>query len=549
MSEKLAKALSDHIGTTHTVEIHPHMDHLYRVKDHLKEKGGSGHISAMKKMGLSPDVLASIPRDGKGKVTADGIDKHIESLPKKKVDLSVLPDFTEQQKHRKNPTFAVSMSMPKDEVDKMSDKTKDLWGRIKTNQHSIGQDGELDAQGRRNSSDEEGATPYPDRVGWVRVDPHHNKEGEAKEHDHWHMNEIQSDFQNPKKIKYRLGNDAPVEDHPKYDQTLQDEEAAAAEDKDHPLAQRYKENESSNFNVDRSREIAKRDHVENVLRKKDPSYFQHGTPEEQEELLNHISLGHDDPQHALHSALNQLGRKLGVESTSIDMPKDQGNKSALQSTTGPNRPAFQFNEQQYRNHHINSGNMSSQEQKDSTWGEGGGEDLMKEHRDDPDFSSAVGKLGGMDKLKEFAGIAHQQTHGGHFEGEHGDWTDVGEDGPSVPNHHKLNDDEKNALSSFLLEYHGKVQDAVPESSLNEERTRQEAAHNERYPIEEEKKRDLPVHQINTYKKRPKKLGFKPTDKDALLGQDSRDNKTQVQFSKLHKNIRDIRALLKKIKEQ
>ena len=58
--------------------------------------------------------------------------------------------------------------------------------------------------------------------------------------------------------------------------------------------------------------------------------------------------------------------------------------------------------------------------------------------------------------------------------------------------------------------------------------------------------DLPVHQVNTYDKRPDKLGFNPISKELVLGEDPYDPYSHVQFNLLYKKLREIQELLRKI---
>jgi hypothetical protein len=563
ISEILAKAVHDEEGNTHTVEIHPHIDHLYRVKNMIKENDGDVHISKIKKMGLSPKILDDIPRNNKGRVKTEDIDKHIESLPKTKVNVKVVPysGFAGEQKHRMgNDQYTLVATMHPEEKEKMNPTLQAMWNKAKYKQHRVDPD--------------HGSISRSDQIGWVRVDPHHNKEGDQKPHNHWHLDEIQSDFQTPNKVRnavssYVFGGENPnayAQTHPEYYNVSDELQQAAMDDPDHPLAQAW-ENMSDEDKDDPNNEEAHdilQDHVAQAIKERYPEHFQDAETNHAA-LLNHLSMGHDDPQHALHSIANQMGRKLGVESTSMDMPDDQATKSVLRTGVRgePRRRTWfpPFNENSFRDNHIDSGLMSSDETKDKVW-EDHSKDIVKGLSQDEDFRSAVDKIGGLNSLRDFAETAHHQTSGDLFHGEAGDWKNNTE---HVKHLHesfdKLDEEEKNMLSTFLMQYHSKVRDAVPEEHIDRARNshnevmQQEA--DEQYEREMEEfrasggqgvKEKPPVHQINTYKKRPKKLGMKPVDKKELLGDVGPQEKAkEVQYSKLYKNLKAIRDLLKEMK--
>jgi hypothetical protein len=487
--EELIKALKDEVGKTHTVEVHPDIDHMYRAKSFIKDSGKDAiHISGFKKSGISPNIVDKLPRDNKGYVSPDMIDSHIAGLPKHKVDVDVLPYNRGEQTHRTNPEFVLSVRMHPEEKAKLASDKRDLaaWDHMKNTQH--------DWSASHDSK-------YKDQMGWVRVDPHKNTPEGAVLHDHWHLDEIQSDFQNKKKIKSRLP-----------------------------------------YTID----------------------------EDIEKMHNHLSHGHDDPQHMLHSVANALGRRLGVQSTSMDMPDDQAKKSVLRGygdfARGDEQGRVWVDAPQHRqahgwnrmtDRHIN-GEGVPEEHKAAVWGKYG-QRLADEHMaEDPDFKSAADKLGS-DKLKEFAELAHNRTRGFMFSGEGDDGWDKahetksrGDEKISTELADKLkgmSGDEKNALSQFMLKHSGNIQSHVAEMNGWGDRPGDDDPRgwwsDEGTPQEKKKKEPLPVHQINTYGKRPKKLGMEPVNKEDILGHDPNDKAEQIQYSKLHKKLEQIRETFKK----
>jgi hypothetical protein len=59
---------------------------------------------------------------------------------------------------------------------------------------------------------------------------------------------------------------------------------------------------------------------------------------------------------------------------------------------------------------------------------------------------------------------------------------------------------------------------------------------------------LPIHQIDTYHKRPRKLGMQQVDKDKILGEDNDDSAQKVQYMNLHKRLKFFLEQLKKNKD-
>lgn len=465
---RLMKALSDEAGNTHTVEVHPDIDHLYRVKNMIQMSGKPDmHVNNIKKAGVAPALIDKIPRDSKGRISPEMIDKHIEGLPKQKVQATVMPYQSGDQKHRDTPQYIISAQMHPDQLAKLSDKEKEIWNHIKTQQHEWGGP-------RYNKKNLENI----DQVGWVRVDPTKtDSSGAIVPHDHWHMDEIQSDFQNYDKMKER----------------------AAPDESD----------------------------------------------ENRESLREKLSHGHADPQHMLHSVANALGRKLGVKSTSLDMPDDQAKQAHLQNhelvyPTNDKISTYQWNQQanNAKNQHL-----STPEDRSHVWEKYAKPKIDEHMKEEPDFKSAAEKLGPAN-MKEFAELANDHEHGFMFDGVHGGERDdlaswispnISENQINVSEElakkmRLLSGDEQNALSTFLNQHHGNLQEHV--ADRRNMGARPAPNFNPRAPIRVEKEK--PIHHIDTYEKRPKKLGMKPVDKDTVLGSDSEDPYKQIQYSELYK---------------
>ena len=541
--ELLMKAIHEEEGNVHTVEVHPDIDHLYHMKSIINDSNKPNmHINEFKKMGISPKIIDKLPQDEKGRVTPEAIDEHIAGLPKQKVNIHVLPYNSIQQKHRvDSPEHVLSVNLHPEEKAKMDEKQQALWNTIKDRQHNWWGD-------EANNSNN-------DQIGWVRIDGNKAKDGDYEPHDHWHLDEIQSDFQNPKKISFASRKD---------------------------------------------------------------------TDETQTKLLETLSHGHEDPQHMLHSAVNALGRKLGVKSTSMDTPEDQARKSVLNQPVPPPAAIEPFREQIWQNSvkrpnvEYQSGwdheaeqhaRNSSNEERDAHW-QNNRDKLLKEHIDEqPEMEDAIKNIGGMDNLKTLAQntIGHDEgwAHKGSSSDEWGKNEDEYSEDDDAPYRQmpkdlsdklkKLPDEQRDTISSFLLKHRGAFkkdlasQKGMPERPDNtnpftdeyrpatQQDRDEHAARVERYnkDLEEynknkDKKRELPVHQINTYNKRPKKLGFKTVDKNDVLGEDENSGNVemdndidefaddpvmgqdgdaaQVQYSRLHKNLQKLYYFSKELKK-
>ena len=452
----------------HTVEIHPHIDHLYNIKGHIEQSGkGKLKVQHLKQAGFSKDHLnkLKVPRDADGWITPEAIDKHIESLPKQKVNITVVPYDMSAQQHRKGQQHVVSVKLHDDTLKNMSSNLRDSLQSIMDNQHHF--DGTTDT-----------GHSHPNQAGWARIDP--------KGH-HWHVDEIQSDFNNHDKIKTAIDKANRDKKVDMYYDSVMEQLAESAEDKG----------------------ILHDDYVEANYRHYMDKYIEDRTTDEErqihdsigKELHEHLSHGHDDPQHAIHSAMNQLARKHNVQSISMDMPNDQ----AVQSGLG-----------------------------------------------NPHLKSAVDKVGGPKAIQKF------------FENSHYTRDDWFEQIWSEFNMNKLSKPEQQALQGrlehHLAQMHGddhiidRYSDNYGDWSEDDSIRRKFEA--EAVGVAEDQMdtfntavrgsgEDLPVHQINTYNKRPKKLGMKPHDKNEVLGEDPDDDQEEVQYHKLHKTLLRLREALKK----
>lgn len=443
----------------HTVEVHPHVDHLYNIKGQIQESGKDKlKVAHLKQAGFDKKFLNQhVPKDAKGWVSADMIDKHIEGLPRQKVNIKVAPYGMQAQQHRPGEQQVISVHLHDDTINNMSDNVKNHWDNIYGNQHNLfNYDGyeydNPDVKGDAMDND------MSTQVGWARIDP--------KGH-HWHVDEIQSDFNHPNKLIN--GNRSSWRDEQEGEYDFDTESGEIIPNSKYHERIRTTENEIKN------------------------------TKSELHGILSH---GHDDPQHMIHSAVNQLARKYNVQSMSMDTPKDQARQSGIAL---PDK---------------DGGNI---------------------------ITNAIGKVGidNMKALAEAMHFSHQDDWDTHFD-EHTDKAD-------------LTDDQKTALKGWVdhniglgmteFDHAAHEKDADSYEQQRQEESDQMAEDIETDYILRQERKDksspLPVHQINTYNKRPKKLGMKLKDKDKVLGEHPHDKTEQVQYHKLHKTLLRLREALKK----
>lgn len=449
---------------SHEVEIHPDMDHLYNIKGMIKESGKDHlKIGHLRQRGVDEGTLKKLPRDSTGKVTAEGIDKHIESLPKHKVRLDVGKYNMGMQQHNENPQMAISVHMADDHYDSMKPDTKNLHDNIHSMQHDVHENGNTHRQ-----------------VGWGRVD--------ATKPGHWHIDEIQSDFQNKNKVK----------DHA----WLTEAEHAhdfMQNNPDHPLTQKYWDPDVMEGNAYGSDmwELMDSPTIRNEFRQ---ATGNKGVVDDNtiKDYVQHISHGHEDPQHMIHSALNALARKHDIGSISMDTPVDQARQSGIS------------------------------------------------HPDDNPLKSAMDKLGGHDNVAQT--ISHGLTNWHRDESERAIHEALDEDNPA---YRDLSDKESEALSSYIS-HHAYNAPEIPDNAQWSEELQDKHGKNidnyikqmsDNYSKNIDEGRDVPVHQKLTYEKRPKKLGMRNVSKDHFYEDAEPDQ--DVQWMKLHKSLLKIKELLKK----
>jgi hypothetical protein len=285
-------------------------------------------------------------------------------------------------------------------------------------------------------------------------------------------------------------------------------------------------------------------------------------------------MGHDDPQHMLHSAANALARKLGVESTSIDTPEDQAKKSVLQ--TGPamrGRGVWQAAPEWATPHgwQTAANNLlrhKSPEHMSRIWDTKGLGAAASEVEDNPDFKSAMDKLG-PDGLKTTASLVKNHDNGWMYNGDiDGTWNNGSHpDNQRFPELDKetktklngMSQDERMALSVFLNKYKGLAHEHVAEQhglgqrpALDAPTGRWVDQDNPEDPANENPddlmNPELPVHQVNTYNKRPKKLGMSTVDKASVLGHDPNDKAEKVQYGKIYKTLEELQDFIEALKK-
>jgi hypothetical protein len=512
------KNLHDLVGTTHTVEVHPDIDHLYNIKGMIKQSGQPHmQLGDIKRTGVSKSLIDKLPRSARGRVTPEMIDKHIEGLPKHKVEVKIVPYELGYQQHREStPQYTASVGLHPDTHKKLSSQQKKVWT-----------DGLRDAQ--------HGLNGHVNQVGWARIDPHrmHNSDLPSgfsepiTNEGHWHVDEIQSDFNHPGNIKQKIND--------QYRNNL-DEEVIREQDNlnsNHPLVPllqnymnigREKNKEKKEFpNTDYEDLPSHKKHFEawetynkafnkeldrRVKEAKDSFH-----PNEVHKFLSH---GHEDPQHMIHSAVNALARKHGISSISMDMPRDQAKQSGLEPKEKPNKA---IDDLIYG--HIDKNGIGDTDRY-HLW-DYHGANLYNMHGGDINFKKVINKLG-QDYIKKLAESATHRV-----------------DPISNDLHQKVDalpDEEKLALHRFQRDYNNILKQFVI-SKFNLQGTVDRLK-------DEDAEYDYPVHQLNTYNKRPKKLGMIPVNKQRLLGHDPEDVAKKVQYMKLHKSLLKLKKLLKKI---
>lgn len=472
---------------THTVEVHPHIDQLKRIKGMIQESGKpSLKIAHLKQAGLNKNFLQNhVPKDAHGNVTPEGIDKHIESLPKHKVIIKVAPyEMGAQMHHPDSSQHVISVQLHPETKAKMDDKDKTAWQGIKDDQHLFKDLGAYttdpdDPRNIRTASGEIHPHKEPhDQIGWARVDANAKPE-------HWHIDEIQSDFRNKDKIKGYLQNsvDAPIRHA-----TDSDERANS--------------------------------------------------------LHQHLSHGHEDPQHMIHSAVNELARKYGVKSTSMDTPEDQRKQSNLKEYENQKRASDEFNRDLYEDdmRHWFKNSITP--------------DIMKQKAkatSNPYLKSAINKINHdnvitilQNSLGSHAALANvvdtlrnPQAISDNIKNGSLDIYTPGVKKAAIQfaeESQKMSVPERDALVDYFTE---KFLDEDKPDSESERYYGDQEQYEAEPEKDEREKVNLPVHQINTYNKRPRKLGMKLKNKAEVLGNNYSKPGQEVQYSKLYKKVENI----------
>jgi hypothetical protein len=227
----------------------------------------------------------------------------------------------------------------------MSPQQKDVWNQVRNKQHRF----------KENDGDAH-------QIGWSRIDAH-------SKDNHWHIDEIQSDFQHKNQIKnknldysidrHTFAKQRASDDLEKWRDANTDENGFIKdiEDpkyKDISKAIKDLQNHYTKKYPTESTQLEKWTKDEEDLRNKimteavksgivkpDEHYFkQHsGLHDSISEVINHLSHGHEDPQHMIHSAINALGRKLNIKSMSMDTSTDQARQSGLTTNVANNNDA------------------------------------------------------------------------------------------------------------------------------------------------------------------------------------------------------------------
>jgi hypothetical protein len=456
-------SIHNEIGKVHTVEIHPDMDHLYRAKGLITENNRPHlHVGDYKKAGFPSDIVKKLPRDAHGKVTPEMIDKHIEGLPKHKVNVKIMPYTRGSQQHRPGDQYVASVQMHPESELKMHPDHKKLWNNISYNQHSF-----------------EGIDPK-NQIGWSRIDAHSKP-------NHWHIDEIQSDLQNKDKIdrkstSYRNldrdADDARAMDYvnwvgtsngnindSKREEVLNHPAFKNLKDINDEIDNHYKTNE---FDYDGQIKLIEKLHSEaekhGIIKPLDHYKKQVQDKYKEEDrlkgyggdLLNHISHGHEDPQHMIHSAINALGRKQGIKSMSMDTPYDQARQSEL--NLGDHRRSNEDAERRHRENWEDEHAHGYREQAHNTLWNSNKKSMLEDHSQDPEFASALKKVGGLENLND---LAYKMVMAGHHNMDdalHDDLQNDKELGDVHETIASLSGPEKSAINNYLIEHKERADD-------------------------------------------------------------------------------------------
>ena len=572
------KSIAAEVGKTHTVEVHPDLDHLYRAKGLIKDSGKDAmHISAFKKNDSFNHITNKLPKDSKGFVTPEAIDKHIESLPKHKVDIRVLDSFNrpQEQKHRKDATeYTLSMNMHPNTKAKMGVDQLKQWDRIKGMQHSW--EPKDEAGSFTGSFD---SLKNKDQIGWVRIDPHknygaqigkvadtvdggsvwhdgkdnytikhpkgnvtawhdksadhvsnswskkdHDEEVEQglhpksttgygfsdedlndpkimahlnqaediiknhktgeKEHPHWHLDEIQSDFQNPSKLKNKL---ASGNDPVALARTHPDWDKTSDELQAAALADDNHPLMKEWQEIDDGTHWSVRDAVDN-----------------RDDNIHEIVAPY--AQRIMQDKYPELNTPAGEDP--VDMTAEQESEydniiseEKENASSDPDHPLYDQVNDEYENFEADPDNTAKAEVLD---------DATYKHlkNKDPKYFESHEEGADPKKMLERLSLGH--------------------------------DDPQHMLHSAVNALARKLNIKSTSMDMPEDQAKKSVLHTKGKP--------LPVHQIDTYNKRPKKLGMQRVDKESLLGENSKDEAKDIQYARLHKRLKQLYTQLEKLKK-
>lgn len=429
------------VGETHTVEVHPDMDHLYNVKGLIQQSGRPYlHIGDIKRTGQFPHLINKLPRDATGKVTPEMIDQHIANLPKQKVEVKVVHYDMSAQKHRSTPQYVVSVGLHPDTLKQMSPAHRQTWRAAKSFQHDLG--------------------GHHDQMGWARIDPYRvdDEEAAAPNDGHWHLDEIQSDFGTPdkaKKLTDYYADPEYIREELNYGHHAGAPELDELWDNFYAAREAHEERHGSSSDVRFHADNLHNAMKESVQRISAERKAKMG-PTIHKDLYKLLSHGHEDPQHLVHSAVNQLARQHGITSTSMDLPEDQAEQSGLRlkNPAKANRGAT-WQERLWD--HLDY-NGVDKDTLDEMWN-GFGPTLLDNHNADIHFQSATKKLG-EEGIRDWADLALTDRSSWIYNGASDNtWDEVTNDsttGYIEPNTRKalagMTPDERNALSRFAQQH-------------------------------------------------------------------------------------------------
>ena len=265
--------------------------------------------------------------------------------------------------------------------------------------------------------------------------------------------------------------------------------------------------------------------------------------QEAQDMHEFLSHGHNDPQHLIHSVVNELGRRHGFNSVSMDTPEDQARQSNLETearlSSGDydsgisdlerdnynyilEHPDFIEANKKHYDRHLNSDAIN----------------FMRQNAANPYLRSALEKIpqDDIDKMKESSTLVDSMP------------LSDGVEFSDFASYNKLSDPEKDAFHEFLGDIdesedrpdYRDYQHLVPPEWLEHIRALEQERDRALEQEEKPEAPELPVHQIDTYNKRPKKLGFTNVAKDSLMPNHSKPNQ-DVQYSKLHKIAKALTA--------